>query len=484
MANEARTEEPLTGRSNARVLTEMAIRNLKHGECRTDAALPSGNGRLIVSCVKARGRVRRIWTFRYRKSDLRGELIIGEHPALTLEQARRETLELLNMIRDGIDPKVAKFEARQALVREAREKAALGTFAALLDAYVAKLRARGKLSAHEVELTFNRHVKKPFPIHAKRAANAIRPEDIRDILAKMIQQGITRQTNTVRSYLQAAFTYGAHADFDPRRAANESALFKLSSNPVSMLPRIQEFETTLDRVLTDAELWHIWNGLGRIRVEIGLMLRCNILLGSQRFRQLLRVTWADYDAKTGVLRLADPKGSRLTAMQHYLPVSERVRQMLADLWALNSAGPFVFSTCGGEKSIHSTSLTSIFVELRDSWRVACGDPAAYFQGRDIRRSTETRLQSLGVSREIRAQLLSHGRTSGVQQKHYERYDYLKEKAAALALWEKHLFEVFDRSAVTAASAPCTGDHLPDVEPTQRAHDDALAEWPDFSALMS
>jgi ssDNA-binding Zn-finger/Zn-ribbon topoisomerase 1 len=34
---------------------------------------------------------------------------------------------------------------------------------------------------------------------------------------------------------------------------------------------------------------------------------------------------------------------------------------------------------------------------------------------------ETRLQALGVSREVRAQLLSHNRTSGVQQKHYERY---------------------------------------------------------------
>jgi len=34
--------------------------------------------------------------------------------------------------------------------------------------------------------------------------------------------------------------------------------------------------------------------------------------------------------------------------------------------------------------------------------------------------------------------LSHGRTSGVQGKHYERYDYLDEKRAALVLWEKHL----------------------------------------------
>jgi hypothetical protein len=66
-----------------------------------------------------------------------------------------------------------------------------------------------------------------------------------------------------------------------------------------------------------------------------------------------------------------------------------------------------------------------------------------FQGRDIRRSVETRLQALGVSREVRAQLLSHGRTSGVQQKHYERHDYLPEKTKALAELERHLFSVIE-----------------------------------------
>ena len=60
---------------------------------------------------------------------------------------------------------------------------------------------------------------------------------------------------------------------------------------------------------------------------------------------------------------------------------------------------------------------------------------------DIRRTVETRLQALGVSRDVRAQLLSHGRSSGVQARHYERYDYLLEKRSALQLWEEHLASV-------------------------------------------
>ena len=72
MATSFASERHSLGRTDARPLTDIAIRNLKAGDSRTDGALPLGNGRLIVSCTKSRGQLRRVWTFRYRKADLRG----------------------------------------------------------------------------------------------------------------------------------------------------------------------------------------------------------------------------------------------------------------------------------------------------------------------------------------------------------------------------------------------------------------------------
>jgi hypothetical protein len=43
-----------------------------------------------------------------------------------------------------------------------------------------------------------------------------------------------------------------------------------------------------------------------------------------------------------------------------------------------------------------------------------------------------------VSKEIRAQLLSHGRSTGVQAKHYDCYAYLPEKREALEKWQTFL----------------------------------------------
>ena len=441
MATSLTSDTPSVGRANVRALTDLAIRSLKDGESRTDGALPLGNGRLIIACTKPRGQLRRVWSFRYRKADLHGEIKIGEHPALSLEQARNEARALLELVRQGTDPKVARFEARQAEIAETRQRAALGTFSELLDAYVEHLTRGGKGSAREVKALFKRHVIDPFPTLVVLPANRITAEMVRDILARLVRKGIGRQTNVLRSYLQAAFNHGAHSDLDPRRAAVDGAVFRLANNPVTLLPRIRDYEATRDRILSDAEFRHLWLSLNGLRVEIGLTIQCATFLGGQRFKQLLRATWKDYDAAAGTLRLSDAKGKRATAVPHLLPVTRRVANLLKELHALNGGAEYIFSTTAGKKAIHHTSLPAYFASIAASANEPADGVDEPFQGRDIRRSIETRLQALGISREVRAQLLSHGRTSGVQQRHYERHDYLKEKREALIALEEHLAAV-------------------------------------------
>ena len=58
-----------------------------------------------------------------------------------------------------------------------------------------------------------------------------------------------------------------------------------------------------------------------------------------------------------------------------------------------------------------------------------------FSYADIRRTAETLMAGLGVSDEHRAQVQSHG-LSGVQLRHYNKYDYMKEKREALLKWEE------------------------------------------------
>jgi len=49
---------------------------------------------------------------------------------------------------------------------------------------------------------------------------------------------------------------------------------------------------------------------------------------------------------------------------------------------------------------------------------------------DLRRTVETRLSAAGLQPSEMAQLQSHG-LGGVQQRHYNKHDYLQEKRSAL-----------------------------------------------------
>lgn len=443
--SDQRTPAKPSGRIAAKALTDAAIRALRDGETRTDGSLPVGAGRLMIECVKVRGVLHRRWIFRHRTDGGVGKLRLGHYPAVGLDDARIMARAHIEQVRQGIDPRIAAFEQKQAVVKAQREKAALGSLRALLASYVAWLRANGKSSAREVELLFDRHVLNPWPQLVAMPARSITPEMMRDVLARMIKSGIGRQTNIARSYLHAAFVHGAHADLDPRRAAAQASTFRLTSNPIQLLPRIAEFETARDRVLEDDELRHLWTTIAKRDDALGATIRCIVLLGGQRFRQVLRVKFSDYDRQQGTLRLIDPKGKRHKAVPHVLPVSLQVAAELDALVLVNAAG-YVFSTTGGEKPIHHTTISA---EISAIAKLGSAASCAYKPG-DIRRTVETRLQALGVSRDVRAQLLSHGRTSGVQARHYERYDFLPEKRAALRLWEEHLASVVTKETKSTA----------------------------------
>ena len=77
-----------------------------------------------------------------------------------------------------------------------------------------------------------------------------------------------------------------------------------------------------------------------------------------------------------------------------------------------------------------------------------------FQLRDLRRTAETMLAKLGTGPNIRGEVQSHG-LGGVQKRHYDQYDYLEEKRAALQLWVSYLAAL---KAGTAVGAPATAEN--------------------------
>jgi integrase len=161
-------------------------------------------------------------------------------------------------------------------------------------------------------------------------------------------------------------------------------------------------------------------------------------------RQLLRATWPAYDFPNSTVLLKDPKGRGGIARDHLVPLTKMALDALEPLRVENggAAGPFVSR---GVQSLHASTVSKVVTEVwkqlaAEDARSGVGNPIPRFVFRDLRRTCETLLASLGVNLETRAQLLSHGR-SGVQAKRYDRHTYIAEKRRALNKWAQHLTRV-------------------------------------------
>lgn len=398
---------------------------------------PRGEGRLIVRVLPNGTKE---FFYRYRTGDLDKTLALGRYDPTgrngkTLGAIRGELRDRRKVQRDTGDVKEHLIAEARAVEVEKRR----GSLEQLLGAYVESLKARGSSSWKATEGIFRKHIIKPFPTIAAQKANEIEPGDIQRILSRMVKAGVTRQVNKTRSYIGAAFTFGGRADHDPRTMAKEGVLFALKANPVALVPVIQAFERTGERALSDDELREYWKALDELPLAQEAALRFNLALACQRPTQLLRARWPDYDFVQNTVLLRDSKG-RGGSRDHLLPITPFALEQLKPMRELNRGAPGPFSS-DGKRPLVIETLSGAVAEISKTLKKSSKIPA--FQQRDLRRTAETMLQQLGVGKEIRAHLLSHGRSKGVQGRHYERYDFLTEKRAALETWAQHIARILD-----------------------------------------
>jgi integrase len=340
------------------------------------------------------------------------------------------------MVESGTDPreldrqreaeKVAAKASQEAAAREADERSRY-TLRALAEAYAAHLDGKGKArSAAATRSAFKCHVLN-HPEIADAPARDVTAHQVAALVRKVREAGKERAAGILRSYLSAAFNAAKRAPFDSAMPA-DLIPFAIEHNPVDSVPAIAV--KAGNRTLSADELRAYIKALGDDLADRALRLA--LLAGGQRMAQLLRATVGDWNADTATLRLWDGKGKRSAAREHLLPLAPKAAAMVAALVERAEANesPWLFSTHGKVPMTFTTPG-------KRAAEIAAGMKGEPFDLRDIRRTCETMLAGMGISRDTRAQLLSHG-ISGVQAAHYDRHGYTDEKRAALVAWESRL----------------------------------------------
>jgi hypothetical protein len=381
---------------------------------------------------------------------------------LTLAKARKKAGDLSRLYQDGVKNIRAHLEAEEAArklaleAEQAERDAALAvslaaearalaqaeyTLQALCDAYAGVLEARGKSkSAKDTRSAFKVHVFKMHPEIAALPAREVTPHHIAAMVRKVREAGKERTGGMLRSYLRAAFALAIRAPFDSA-VTSELIAFEVTANPVDAIPTIPV--KAGQRTLTRFELAAYHDALSDNLIDQALKLA--LLSGGQRMAQLLRIRVSDYDRDTQVLKLWDGKGKRQDPREHLLPLAPKAARLVD---SLIDRAKSKAQAIAADDNLKPDPNPSLFLSTRGAViadttpgkrvaEIATDMKGESFDLRDIRRTAETQLASLGVSRDVRAQLLSHG-LSGVQNQHYDRHSYFDEKRNALIRWEAHL----------------------------------------------
>ena len=367
------------------------------------------------------------WVLRYKVDGQPRRYTLGHYPDWKPTRARKEGEKLRRRIWSegaAADP-IAIREAEELAQREAleaEEQKTEHTLGKLLEAYAEHLRLKGKASARAVDNSLKKNVKTAFPKLWRKPAADIDLDDCFEIVARLVDAGKLREAGKLRSYLRAAYTAAIRARTD---ATIGPALrrFKLGMNPAAALATIEGSTKARDRVLSLEELRHYWQRISALPDPDGAVLRFHLLTGGQRLEQLFRLTTKDRDGDA--VTLFDPKGRRQNPRVHLVPLLPAAVEALYTI----GNGPHLVSFDNGKTATTDSQFRARVSDVCDTM-LEEKEIAERFTPGDMRRTVETRLTAAGVTSDTLKHLLSHG-FGGVQDRHYQRYEYQAEKLDAL-----------------------------------------------------
>lgn len=345
------------------------------------------------------------------------KVTIGRFDPLTVEDARVKAKSYASNLANGIDPRTQRAASKST-----------DTFGDMLTAYVQLLTDNKKQSARAVETAIHRHVRDALPKLWKKSVHDINLDDCVKIVGRLVDKGTKREADKVRSYIRTAFSEAINARGNVN-ASKSLRDMKVTINPARDIKKVDDSSNTDDRVLEKSELMAYWSHLKELPEPARSLAMLHVLTGGQRQAQLARVTLNDIDTTSQTLTIYDSKGRRKAARRHVVPLLPLAIECIKQL---TGSGDFVFSCNGGVSPVNIKYLGEVVLEVNKKMEDAGQLLKGRFTAGCIRKTIETRLadRPYRVSSDVLAQLLSHG-LGGVQNKHYQRYDYFEDKLEAL-----------------------------------------------------
>jgi integrase len=402
-----------------------------------------GAGRLAIVIRPMAGRVAAEWYAVCYRAGKRVMAKLGSYPIMPVVEAR-------STFQRDYAPSISSGGG----LASRRRAAAGGSVADLFAAYVANLKQSGKRVASDVEryLLTSESGSASDAIGADRPAASVTADDIVPHLAKIHARGSEAHANTIRAYLSAAFSFGMRSEHDFTRANIESR-WGIKSNPVSSIPANVSARRAGDRFLSPAEFRTAWLWLSPYRskslIAAAVMLK---MATGQRSEEVLDISEARYDQQKAMVNWETTKNG----LPHSIPLPHQATAILDELRP-NKYGLFFPRQTDPTLPAGHDGLSWV---IKNFLKANPGFPP--FTARDLRRTWKTLAGDAGIPKEMRDRLQNHAQRGDVSSRHYDRYDYLPERRAAMAKWAAYL------DLVIAGKVDEIGGAIDNVVPLRKA----------------
>lgn len=415
-------------------MNDQMIKGMAAGSELTESLGGRGTGTLVVR-RRAEGS-QPVAYFRYSHLGRRQLISIGRYKltqgssGLTLSALRNEARKLSDLLAEQPDLKAyleqQEVEAEQQkaeLERLAAIEAAKGTFRQLFSAYIHDREGAG-VRADQVK-DFRRILAvdlEKYPDVMGMLAKDIQPAHINKLLSPIVKRGAVRQADKVRSFLHAAFQYGLKRD-NQIGSSTEAVTFDIAANPVAVVTFSDKHNKLIKRaetrVLSAAELKQFYLTVDKpdsgVSYVMAQLFRLVIATGGQRIEQLCREPWSSYS--DDAVCLVDAKGRGSVARYHYVPLSDRAREIIAAVKEVTEGHTHPFSSSVDQPFVTTSFSQATGRWLKSEYAVIDGERIEHFTPRAIRRTLTQLMQKHGVSDSASDELQSHG-VSGVVSSHY------------------------------------------------------------------
>jgi integrase len=379
--------------------------------------------------VKVTSTGKRSFFLEYTFSGKRRFLNLGAYPAKSLKDARKEAIEARSLVDKGIDPQLEKqrYEAEEEAERKRQEAELRGvTVREALDYYLTTISAS---TASNAKTKFNNSHCNVYKLIGDRRIKDITEDDLWDLLDRHTDRGKQSEAARLRAYMKAAFN-----------KAKRHRPFKLTrwNNPFLNIDKPEEGRVSNDRALNQNEIMVFLTILNQdtiIPLGIKSVLKLLLITG-QRVEETSKLKWSTVDLENRIwdIPAEDNKTGKTTGKGHIVPLPALAIELIQSMPRIEGEDLVLVGRNSGQPyraETISKNLKKLLASHADS------HPIDSFTPRDIRRTVKTHMSRIGILKEVRDRIQGHA-MNDVASKHYDRYDYLKEKRAGLKKWEREL----------------------------------------------